>query len=101
MLFTETPDISNIQAAWLPLLYAGLLSCGVGYTLQISRTGSGINPVIASLVMSLESVISGPLAGWVILGQVLSPKRNFRLRIDVCGNYYPRRFPFWKQENTD
>ena len=35
MLFTETPDISNIQAAWLPLLYAGLLSCGVGYTLQI------------------------------------------------------------------
>ena len=86
MLFTETPDISNIQAAWLPLLYAGLLSCGVGYTLQIVGQ-KGINPVIASLIMSLESVISA-LAGWVILGQVLSPKRNFRLRIDVCGNYY-------------
>ncbi|MFR4380807.1 MAG: DMT family transporter [Roseburia sp.] len=72
MLFTETPDISNIQAAWLPLLYAGLLSCGVGYTLQIIGQ-KGINPVIASLIMSLESVISA-LAGWVILGQVLSPK---------------------------
>lgn len=72
MLFTETPDISNIQAAWLPLLYAGLLSCGVGYTLQIVGQ-KGINPVIASLIMSLESVISA-LAGWVILGQVLSPK---------------------------
>lgn len=72
MLFTETPDISNIQAAWLPLLYAGLLSCGVGYTLQIEGQ-KGINPVIASLIMSLESVISA-LAGWVILGQVLSPK---------------------------
>ena len=72
MLFTETPDISNIQAAWLPLLYAGLLSCGVGYTLQIVGQ-KGINPVIASLIMSLESVISAP-AGWVILGQVLSPK---------------------------
>ena len=72
MLFTETPDISNIQAAWLPLLYAGLLSCGIGYTLQIVGQ-KGINPVIASLIMSLESVISA-LAGWVILGQVLSPK---------------------------
>lgn len=72
MLFTETPDISNIQTAWLPLLYAGLLSCGVGYTLQIVGQ-KGINPVIASLIMSLESVISA-LAGWVILGQVLSPK---------------------------
>ncbi len=72
MLFTETPDISNIQAAWLPLLYAGFLSCGVGYTLQIVGQ-KGINPVIASLIMSLESVISA-LAGWVILGQVLSPK---------------------------
>ena len=72
MLFTETPAISNIQAAWLPLLYAGLLSCGVGYTLQIVGQ-KGINPVIASLIMSLESVISA-LAGWVILGQVLSPK---------------------------
>lgn len=72
MLFTETPDISNIQAAWLPLLYAGLLSCGVGYTLQIVGQ-KGINPVIASIIMSLESVISA-LAGWVILGQVLSPK---------------------------
>ena len=72
MLFTETPDISNIQAAWLPLLYAGLLSCGVGYTLQIVGQ-KGINPVIASHIMSLESVISA-LAGWVILGQVLSPK---------------------------
>lgn len=72
MLFTETPDIPNIQAAWLPLLYAGLLSCGVGYTLQIVGQ-KGINPVIASLIMSLESVISA-LAGWVILGQVLSLK---------------------------
>lgn len=72
MLFTETPDISNIQAAWLPLLYAGLLSCGVGYTLQIVGQ-KGINPVIASLIMSLES--SDFRTGWLgVLGQVLSPK---------------------------
>lgn len=86
MLFTETPDISNIQAAWLPLLYAGLLSCGVGYTLQIVGQ-KGINPVIASLIMSLES--RDFRTGWLgDLGTGIITKRNFRLRIDVCGNYY-------------
>lgn len=72
MIFTETPNSADIKTAWLPLVYAGILSCGVGYTLQIVGQ-KGINPVIASLIMSLESVISA-LAGWVILGQVLSSK---------------------------
>lgn len=53
--------------AWIPLLYAGIMSCGVGYTLQIIGQ-KGVNPTIASLLMSLESVFS-VLAGWVILGE--------------------------------
>ena len=68
----EHPEIYSILQAWKPIAYAGIMSCGVGYTLQIVGQ-KGINPVIASLIMSLESVISA-LAGWVILGQVLSPK---------------------------
>jgi len=55
---------------WIALLYAGVLSCGVAYTLQIVGQ-KGLNPTIASLVMSLESVFAA-LAGWVVLGQVLS-----------------------------
>lgn len=61
-----TPD------AWIPILYAGVLSCGVAYTLQIIGQ-KGINPTVASLIMSLESVFS-VLAGWVLLKQTLSPK---------------------------
>lgn len=58
--------------AWLPILYAGILSCGVGYTLQIIGQ-EGLNPTIASLLMSLESVFS-VIAGWIILNQSLTPK---------------------------
>lgn len=58
--------------AWIPILYAGVMSCGVAYTLQIVGQ-RGFNPTIASLLMSLESVFS-VLAGWVILGQKLGPK---------------------------
>ena len=56
--------------AWIPILYAGVLSCGVAYTLQIIGQ-RGVNPTVASLLMSLESVFS-VLAGWVILGEALS-----------------------------
>lgn len=55
---------------WIPILYAGVMSCGVGYTLQIIGQ-NGINPAIASLLMSLESVFS-VLAGMVILHETMT-----------------------------
>lgn len=70
MLLFENPRISDILAAWQPILYAGVLSCGVAYTLQIVGQ-KGINPTVASLILSLESVIS-VLAGLVVLQQRLS-----------------------------
>ena len=65
-------DIENIIAAWLPILYAGAFSSGVAYTLQIIGQ-KGLNPTVASMIMSLESVIS-VIAGWIILGQALSKR---------------------------
>ena len=70
MLLTENPQISAILQAWMPVLYAGVMSCGVAYTLQIVGQ-KGMDPTVASLIMSLESVVS-VLAGWVLLGQKLS-----------------------------
>ncbi|MCD8010635.1 MAG: DMT family transporter [Lachnospiraceae bacterium] len=69
-LLFEEPTLSGIIAAWQPILYAGGLSSAVGYTLQIVAQ-KNTNPVIASLLMSLESVFSA-LAGWVLLHQALS-----------------------------
>lgn len=72
MFLFETPELSDILAAWMPVLYAGILSCGVAYTLQIVGQ-KNMNPTVASLILSLESCIS-VLAGWVILGQKLSTR---------------------------
>lgn len=70
MLLFEHPQTHQILNAWMPILYAGVLSCGVGYTLQIIGQ-KGMNPTIASLILSLESVIS-VLAGMVVLHQQLT-----------------------------
>ena len=70
MLLFETPQITEILAAWQPILYAGVMSCGVAYNLQIVGQ-KDMNPTVASLILSLESCIS-VLAGWLILGQKLS-----------------------------
>lgn len=70
MFLFETPKMGAIFSAWAPILYAGILSCGVAYTLQIVGQRD-FNPTIASLLMSFESVFS-VLAGWVLLGQALS-----------------------------
>lgn len=72
MLFTETPRLTDILLAWKPIAYAGIMSCGVAYTLQIVGQ-KNMNPTVASLILSLESCIS-VLAGWIILGQSLSAK---------------------------
>ena len=74
-LIFENPNITNILQAWMPILYAGILSCGVAYTLQIVGQ-KGMNPTVASLIMSLESCIS-VIAGWLILGQNLSGREIF------------------------
>lgn len=74
-LIFEHPTFSSLIAAWAPVLYAGILSCGVAYTLQIVAQ-KNYDPTVASLLLSLESVFS-VLAGWVILHQSLSPREIF------------------------
>ena len=69
----ENPEISLIFAASIPILYAGVMSCGVAYTLQIIGQ-KHMKPTVASLILSLESVIS-VLAGWVILHEVLTQRQ--------------------------
>ena len=72
MFVFETPHWSDFVAAWLPIAYAGILSSGVAYTLQLIGQ-KGMDPTIASLLLSMESTFS-VLAGWVILKQKLTVK---------------------------
>lgn len=70
MFATETPDISAICSAWIPLFYTGFLSSGVAYTLQIVGQ-KNMNPTVASILLSLESVFA-VLAGMVLLKESMS-----------------------------
>ena len=71
----EGIDAEALREAAFPIFYAGVLSSAVAYTLQIVGQ-RGVNPTVASLVMSLESVIS-VLAGWVLLNQTLTGREVF------------------------
>lgn len=74
MFLLETPRTGDILEGILPLLYAGVLSCGVAYTLQIIGQ-KNVNPAVASLILSLESCFS-VLAGWIVLGERLSVRES-------------------------
>ncbi len=66
----EHPTAAAFTGAVIPILYCGIMSSGVAYTLQIVGQRY-TQATVASLIMSLESVFSA-LAGWVILGEILS-----------------------------
>lgn len=76
MFLLETPSFQAILSGWIPVLYAGVMSCGVAYTLQIIGQ-KGMDPTVASLILSLESVVS-LIAGWILLGQALNAR-------EICG----------------
>ena len=67
MFLIEKPDMNNILACTVPLLYSGVMSCGVAYTLQIVGQKYA-DPTSASIIMSLESVFAA-ISGWILLGE--------------------------------
>jgi len=66
------PTLQQTIHAWIPLLYAGIMSSGVAYTFQIIGQ-KGVNPTVASIIMSLESCFA-VLGGWLLLGKQLSQR---------------------------
>ena len=68
MLLTETPTLEGLTTAAVPIAYAGIMSCGIAYTLQIVGQ-KYTNPTMASMIMSLESVFA-VLGGMVLLREI-------------------------------
>ena len=70
MFFFEKPEVSSMIAGWLPLCYAGLISMGLAYGLQIIGQ-KNLDPAGASLLLSLEAVFAAIFA-WILLKQTMS-----------------------------
>jgi drug/metabolite transporter (DMT)-like permease len=68
----ETVAWSRIYAAAIPILYGGVLSVGIAYTLQVVAQREA-HPAHASIIMSLEAVFAA-LGGWMILGETLNAR---------------------------
>ena len=66
----DLPTLSTLLDSWLPILYAGVLSCGVAYTLQIVAQAD-TDPTVASMILCLESVFA-VIAGMIILKESMS-----------------------------
>lgn len=65
----ESPTFSNIQIEWFEIIYTGIFSAGIGYTLQIIAQ-SKASPAPAAIILSMESVF-GALAAWILMNQFL------------------------------
>ena len=82
-LMTETPRLSSLLPAGGAVLYAGVMSGAIAYTLQGVGQKRMQNPTAASLIMSLEAVF-GVLAGWLLIGEALSPRKLLGCVILFC-----------------
>lgn len=70
MVLTETPTIAGIRGSWWPMCYAGFLSMGAAYSLQIIGQ-KDLPPAPAALIMSMESVFAA-LFGWLLLQETMT-----------------------------
>lgn len=75
MFIFETPSLTSIITGWAPVAYAGIMSSGVAYTLQIVGQ-KHVSSVVACMIMSLESAFA-LVSGWLILGQAMSTREIF------------------------
>ena len=78
-LFFENPSLENLRLEWIEIVYCGLLSTGVAYTIQIVAQGKA-SPAPAAIILSMEAVFA-TLAGWIIMDQYLD---NYKVIGCVC-----------------
>ena len=90
-----SPQVNCIAG---PLLYAGILSCGIAYTLQVIGQ-RGIDPAIASLIMCLESVFS-VIAGFLLLNQRMTPREILGCGIMFAATVAAQLIPSTQKKNS-
>tara|TARA_B100001123_G_scaffold1850_1_gene2572 strand:- start:233 stop:1117 length:885 start_codon:yes stop_codon:yes gene_type:complete len=72
-LIYEQPTLKNISIEWFEILYTGILSAGIGYTLQIIAQHKA-SPTPAAIILSMEAVFAA-LAGWILINQTLDTNK--------------------------
>jgi drug/metabolite transporter (DMT)-like permease len=80
---TETISVQALSRASIPILYGGLVSVGIAYTLQVVGQRHA-HPAPAAIILSLETVFA-VIGGWLILGENLSPRSGVGCALMLAG----------------
>ena len=97
-LIEGSVDWAGAAHSWIPILYAGIGSVGIAYTLQVVGQ-QWVPPTRASLLMSLESFFSA-VGGALLLGEVMTPRGYLGCALIFLGTLLaqaPARLPKWPQ----
>jgi drug/metabolite transporter (DMT)-like permease len=90
----ETIVLANVMKAAIPILYGGLMSVGVAYTLQVVAQKDA-NPAHTSILLSLETVFAA-IGGWIMLNEILSIRGVFGCCLMMAGMLTSQLWP-WKR----
>lgn len=94
----ETPQITAIEQAWWPLVYAGVASSGIAFTLQ-TLAQRQVNPSTTALILSMEAVFAA-IGGWLLIGEILSDRALLGCLLILIGmiiSQWPRKARFRAQ----
>lgn len=83
MFAFETPSLPAIFNAWFPILYGGIMSAGVAFTLQ-NYGQRYAEPAAAAILMSFEAIF-GALAGWLLLDEIMTSRELFGCLLMLSG----------------
>ncbi|MBP4042199.1 MULTISPECIES: DMT family transporter [Aeromonas] len=96
----ETPTLSGAVAGWQALLYAGLVSVGIGYTLQVVGQ-RGAHPAHAAIILSLETVFAA-IGGVLLLGEHLDERAIVGCALMLAGMLISQiRLRWWWKSRRD
>jgi len=89
--FTETITVQGLSGALYPILYGGLLSVGLAYTLQVVAQRDA-KPAHAAILLSLEAVFAA-LAGWLLLDESMGSRGLFGCTLMMAGMLASQLWP--------
>jgi drug/metabolite transporter (DMT)-like permease len=95
-IFFETITIPNILNESISIIYAGVLSGGVAFTLQIYAQ-KNISPAPAGIIFSLEGVFA-TIAAWIILNQILDMNNIIGCVLILCGVLFSQLLPLYESK---
>ena len=95
-IFFETITISNILNESISIIYAGVLSGGIAFTLQIYAQ-KNISPAPAGIIFSLEGVFA-TIAAWIILNQILDINNVIGCFLIICGVLFSQLLPLYESK---